>query len=106
MSLTPVRAAFWGWGAAPLRHAGSPDGACPSENENGACVHLQLRVVYAPGEVVVAVEDHGRSCMPEQPSVCGGVLYDAAVRGQIAAQHGESALVLQGSSSGLMTSSL
>ena len=33
--------------------------------------------------------------MPEQPRVCGGVLYDAAVGGQIAAQHGESALLLQ-----------
>ena len=55
----------------PLRHTRSPDGACAPENEYGACVHLQVRVVYAPGEVVVAFEDHGRSCMPEQPRVCG-----------------------------------
>ena len=71
MSLTPFEQFSGDGEQTPLRHAGSPDGACPSENENGACVHLQLRVVYAPGEVVVAPEDHGRSCMPEQPSVCG-----------------------------------
>ena len=71
-------------------------GPAPLKTRTEPGVHLQIRVVYAPGEVVVAFEDHGRSRVPEQRRVCGGVLYDASVGGQVAAQHGESALILQG----------
>src|SRR5919112_3880288 len=76
---------------APLGHARSAERTHAPQHEHRALVDVERWAVDALREVVVAIEDHGGAGMPEQARIGRGMLYDAAVGGQVAVQHGKAA---------------